>query len=500
MSSSEGRKQSTDDVLPPMTSDLDRHAFSQRNPPLPRSGLPAASPISPTSTFGSSEVRHNFPPPPHNGINTPPESRRTSGPEPAEPPPRQSLPSLHDILHQPAGPFAGQSPLHTPPIANSPFSDSNRPTQHPPPPLQFPTSFPASQASLPSPGGSNHDAHLHRPENHAGSRALPPNPYSQAQPPPQIPAMQPPPSFSTPSHIPTSSAERHSRSPPAFRAAPYPPRPASPRFHTGPPPAFGTSQPPNSHVTQYPPYNHPPAIAPPPPQQIAHPPHPSQQAPYQYPPYDSGYPPPKSEPTAKGIKRGDGYAPSIQRAIQLSAMRRDLDTTAQHSGQIHSMIAGYLNEHGSGQNLYGAGLQRTIHEFNEAISKAHEITEHLKHCLEIFRDVADQDIKVAAQPDSAPAGNEYPPNDRHPPYNDARNTAVGQPEPKKIRRGRAAPPGRCHSCHRAETPEWRRGPDGARTLCNACGLHYAKLTRKLNKAGMAPPTAQVNRRPPAAST
>lgn len=52
----------------------------------------------------------------------------------------------------------------------------------------------------------------------------------------------------------------------------------------------------------------------------------------------------------------------------------------------------------------------------------------------------------------------------------------------KKRRGRAAPPGRCHSCNRAETPEWRRGPDGARTLCNACGLHYAKLTRKANSA------------------
>jgi len=39
-----------------------------------------------------------------------------------------------------------------------------------------------------------------------------------------------------------------------------------------------------------------------------------------------------------------------------------------------------------------------------------------------------------------------------------------------ILRQRAAPPGRCHSCNRAETPEWRRGPDGARTLCNACGL------------------------------
>ncbi|CAG8476809.1 7766_t:CDS:2 [Paraglomus occultum] len=41
---------------------------------------------------------------------------------------------------------------------------------------------------------------------------------------------------------------------------------------------------------------------------------------------------------------------------------------------------------------------------------------------------------------------------------------------------RAAPPGRCHSCHISETPEWRRGPDGARTLCNACGLQKATLS------------------------
>ncbi|KAI9280142.1 GATA zinc finger-domain-containing protein [Umbelopsis sp. AD052] len=39
---------------------------------------------------------------------------------------------------------------------------------------------------------------------------------------------------------------------------------------------------------------------------------------------------------------------------------------------------------------------------------------------------------------------------------------------------------RCHSCNVTETPEWRRGPDGARTLCNACGLHYAKLTKGNN--------------------
>ncbi|KAJ6605095.1 hypothetical protein B0H10DRAFT_1748196, partial [Mycena sp. CBHHK59/15] len=26
-----------------------------------------------------------------------------------------------------------------------------------------------------------------------------------------------------------------------------------------------------------------------------------------------------------------------------------------------------------------------------------------------------------------------------------------------------------HSCNIRETPEWRRGPEGARTLCNVCG-------------------------------
>ncbi|KAK8089899.1 hypothetical protein PG997_004860 [Apiospora hydei] len=62
-------------------------------------------------------------------------------------------------------------------------------------------------------------------------------------------------------------------------------------------------------------------------------------------------------------------------------------------------------------------------------------------------------------------------------YGDGLKQHYGIGEVKK-RRGRAAPPGRCHSCNRIDTPEWRRGPDGARTLCNACGLHYAKLERK----------------------
>lgn len=51
--------------------------------------------------------------------------------------------------------------------------------------------------------------------------------------------------------------------------------------------------------------------------------------------------------------------------------------------------------------------------------------------------------------------------------------------PSKYRkRSRAPAPGSCVSCGARDTPEWRRGPNGARTLCNACGLHFSKLLRK----------------------
>lgn len=36
----------------------------------------------------------------------------------------------------------------------------------------------------------------------------------------------------------------------------------------------------------------------------------------------------------------------------------------------------------------------------------------------------------------------------------------------------------CQHCGSKDTPEWRRGPTGSRSLCNACGLFYSKLMRK----------------------
>lgn len=35
----------------------------------------------------------------------------------------------------------------------------------------------------------------------------------------------------------------------------------------------------------------------------------------------------------------------------------------------------------------------------------------------------------------------------------------------------------CYHCKTTDTPEWRKGPAGKNTLCNACGLQYAKRVK-----------------------
>lgn len=37
----------------------------------------------------------------------------------------------------------------------------------------------------------------------------------------------------------------------------------------------------------------------------------------------------------------------------------------------------------------------------------------------------------------------------------------------------------CSQCGSTKTPEWRSGPQGCRTLCNACGLFFTKLTKRM---------------------
>ncbi|QRW21180.1 GATA type zinc finger [Rhizoctonia solani] len=61
-------------------------------------------------------------------------------------------------------------------------------------------------------------------------------------------------------------------------------------------------------------------------------------------------------------------------------------------------------------------------------------------------------------------------------------TTATDPQPdrpkKRSRPTRAHPssPRVCTTCARTDSPEWRRGPHGPKTLCNACGLKWAKAS------------------------
>lgn len=41
----------------------------------------------------------------------------------------------------------------------------------------------------------------------------------------------------------------------------------------------------------------------------------------------------------------------------------------------------------------------------------------------------------------------------------------------------------CTDCGTLDSPEWRKGPSGPKTLCNACGLRWAKKEKKKNAGG-----------------
>ncbi|KAK6366170.1 hypothetical protein LTR64_008597 [Lithohypha guttulata] len=128
---------------------------------------------------------------------------------------------------------------------------------------------------------------------------------------------------------------------------------------------------------------------------------------------------------------------------------------------------------------------------NDGIPGTSEVDEmmrsaqHIMDNLSRLRDAAVMQENAVNEQRARAARGQHPDEEYHHLSEDFKTNGFAGGDAKK-RRGKAAPPGRCHSCNRAETPEWRRGPDGARTLCNACGLHYAKLTRKMgaNKAAV----------------
>lgn len=52
------------------------------------------------------------------------------------------------------------------------------------------------------------------------------------------------------------------------------------------------------------------------------------------------------------------------------------------------------------------------------------------------------------------------------------------PPPAKRKRKTQIIDRKCKICGDTQTPEWRKGPQGSHTLCNACGLNYAKKIKQ----------------------
>ncbi|CEP11653.1 hypothetical protein [Parasitella parasitica] len=84
--------------------------------------------------------------------------------------------------------------------------------------------------------------------------------------------------------------------------------------------------------------------------------------------------------------------------------------------------------------------------------------------------VSTQQIDLSNQDDLVPPSGNESTLEEYKMIRQARNLQKNA-RPKYRRRSKTSMVGhRCHSCNTTDTPEWRRGPDGARTLCNACGL------------------------------
>ncbi|GAA6035202.1 hypothetical protein JCM8097_006417 [Rhodosporidiobolus ruineniae] len=65
---------------------------------------------------------------------------------------------------------------------------------------------------------------------------------------------------------------------------------------------------------------------------------------------------------------------------------------------------------------------------------------------------------------------------------------LDMPDPILSQRRPKTPPDCCAVCSATETPEWRKGPAGNRSLCNGCGLLAAKRSKEREAQGYAHPS------------
>ncbi|KFY19514.1 hypothetical protein V493_07927 [Pseudogymnoascus sp. VKM F-4281 (FW-2241)] len=422
--------------------------------------------MSPAKVYGSYSLGSRPPPSPYSqpqsaqpspysvsGLISPPisnaaESRRTSDDTPEyAPQQRQSLPSISEALLR-AGTQGPSQPPSAASAPSQPFANPN-PFTHPSP---TPTSRSYSSEGPPFSTQPNHSQYSHRPS-----------------PPP----LQPPSSF--PGYnghfsAPNPDAQRH-QSLPSLRTAlpsqtnPFPARqPEQGRYEQAPRPA----ERPESHLPRRqndPYYGYPTDSTGYTPEYSARP---------RSLPYYNGQGPHREEP--RGIKReleNGEPEPSMmfQKTLQNNLRNHDFEMALSELQQcgteiskISEDILDTMRRSQRDPDAQGIPVMRFHDPMLGCQRKLEEAFHNVKHFMAQQQRLLD-DHRQRNQNGSTGSSNggnggpEYGAEGEQ--WGADKEPGFSGPDPKKIRRGRAAPPGRCHSCNRAETPEWRRGPDGA---------------------------------------
>jgi len=81
-----------------------------------------------------------------------------------------------------------------------------------------------------------------------------------------------------------------------------------------------------------------------------------------------------------------------------------------------------------------------------------------------------------------PHGYEAGPSGAFPTVSSLEDDGDTEPRRKKPKKSFGGEQYICNTCGRTDSPEWRKGPHGPKTLCNACGLRWAKKVRKYEEA------------------
>ncbi|KAH9944836.1 hypothetical protein B0H21DRAFT_745466 [Amylocystis lapponica] len=386
-------------------------------------------------------------------------------------PPGHSRPPRHDNTWSRSTPSSAPAPNAQHPSSMSAPHESPK-AQYPPqkPDATYMASgVPMSQQAGQGMAGSGSGAGAPRdaPSQNSGKRprsgsvvsASPGRSHNTYPPPSSYSSQPPPPSFQQGPPVPIPPSHDGVHAPPGYTHPPpgyaYPPPHMVPRHYAVPPPP-GVHQ--NPPVNSFPP--------PMPPEHWQHPPPPPQQGQHQY----------------NGFPRTTALVPA------------NVDARNAPSGDMEKANA----RQGTIQEVWRITAAHT--SMQPSYDELQDMTYHATTVVRLLEDlqVAKENARVPlsnSEEQSRPPKRPWEDMSREEgtvqhdaPFPDHGGNAPGQPKSKYRKRSRATPPGKCHSCNIRETPEWRRGPDGARTLCNACGLHYAKLMRKRDKGADGKPT------------